>query len=113
MRGVQNGVGNDEARHWLATYDVGLNDFVHIFRLNASVPDGFGIDHHGGTQFTLVQASRFVGANILKASLSQLGFEKALQLALPGRIATTPRVPGLALIHANKNMFVEFGHNLV
>jgi hypothetical protein len=113
MRGVQDGVGDYQARYRLSADDVRLDDFVHIFGLNASVPDCFGVHHHCGAQLTLVQATGFVGPNIFYTALRQLGFEKPLQLTLPGRIATPTWVPFFALIHANKNMFVEFGHNLV
>jgi len=111
--GVQDGVGNDEPLDGPSVHDVRVDDFVHVFWFNASVPDRFRVDHHCWTQFALIEAAGFVGADIFQAALRQLGFEKALQFALAGGITAWARVAFSALIHAYKNVLVEFGHDLV
>ena len=113
MGGVQDGVGNDEALDRPAVHDVGFDDFVDVFGLDASVPDCFGVDDHRRAQFALIEATGFVGADILQSALRQLGLEEALQFALAGGIAASARVACFALIHADKNVLVEFGHDLV
>jgi hypothetical protein len=110
---VQDGVGNDQALNRLPADDVRLDDFVHVFRLNASIPDRFRVNDHSWPQFALIQATGFVGADIFNSELRQLGLEQALEFALTGGIATAARVALFPLIHADKNMFVEFGHGLV
>ena len=64
MSGVEYGVGNDEAGYWRAADDVGVDDFVYILGLDASVPDGFGVNHYRWPQFTLVEAAGFIGADV-------------------------------------------------
>ena len=78
MSGVEDGVGNDQTRYRCATDDVGVNNFVDVLGLDAAIPDGFGVDHDRGAQFTLVEASGFVGAHVFNTTLGQLGFEQPL-----------------------------------
>jgi hypothetical protein len=78
VSGVEDGVGNDEARYRCAADDVGVDDFVDVLGLDAAIPHGFGVHHYRGTQFTLVEASGFVGAHVFNTTLSKLGFEQAL-----------------------------------
>ena len=111
--GVQNFVGDHQPLHRLPAQDVRVDNFVNVFGLDASVPDRFRINHHSWAQFALIQATGFIGADVFDSALGQLGFEQALQFALAGGIATAARVACFALIHADKNMFGEFGHELV
>jgi hypothetical protein len=110
--GVEDGIGDDQARYRCAPDDVRVDDFVYVLGLDASIPHGFGVNHDRGTQFTLVEASGFVGAHVFNATLRQLGFEQALQFALAGGVATAARMACFALVHADKNVFVEFRHTL-
>jgi len=75
VSGVEDGVGNDQTRYRCAADDVGVDDFVYVLGLDASIPDCFGVDHDRGAQFTLVEASGFVGAHVFNATLCKLGFE--------------------------------------
>src|ERR1700692_924871 len=75
VSGVEYGVGNDQARYGRAANDVGVDDFVHVLGLDASIPDCFGVNHHRWSQFTLVEASGFIGAHVFNSTLRQLGFE--------------------------------------
>jgi hypothetical protein len=112
VSGVEDGVGNDQTRYRRAADDVGVDDFVDVLGLNASIPDCFGVNHDCWAQFTLVEAAGFVGAHIFNATLSQLSFEQALQFALAGGVAATARVACFALVHADENVLVEFRHSL-
>jgi hypothetical protein len=111
--GIQDGVGNDEALDRAAAYDVRFDNFVDVFRFDASVPDCLGVNHDRRAQLALIQATGFVGADIFQSALRQFGLEEALQFALACWIATAARVAFFPLIHANKNVLVEFGHDLV
>ena len=64
VSGVEDGVGNDQTGHRCAADDVGVDDFVHILGLDASIPDGFGVNHHRWSQFTLIEATGFIGAHV-------------------------------------------------
>ena len=64
VSGVEYGVGNDQARYGRAANDVGVDDFVHVLGLDASVPDCFGVNNYCWSQFTLVQAAGFIGAHV-------------------------------------------------
>jgi hypothetical protein len=110
MSGIQDGIGNQEARHRLTADDMRFNDFIHIFGMNASIPDGFRIDNDRGTEFALIEASRLIGTNVFDAARGQFSFEQALQLALTRGVAASARVARLTLIHTNENMSVEFWH---
>jgi hypothetical protein len=111
--GIQDGVGNDEALDRPASYDVRFDDFVHVFGLDASVPDCIRVNHDRRAQLALIQATGFVGADAFQSALRQLGLEEALQFALACWIATAARVAFFPLVEADENMFVEFGHDLV
>ena len=110
MGGVEDGVGDYEARDRCTADDVRVDDFVYIFGLDASIPDCFGVDHYGWSEFTLVEAAGFIGADVFYSALCQLGFEEALQFALPGGVAAAARMAWFALVHANEDVFVELRH---
>ena len=46
VSGVEDGVGNDQTRYRCAADDVGVDDFVDVLGLDASIPDCFGVDHY-------------------------------------------------------------------
>jgi hypothetical protein len=110
--GIEDGVGNNEAGYRGAADDVGFDDFVDVVGLDATVPDGFGVNDDRGAQLTLIEAAGFIGADVFYAALGQLGFEQALELALAGGVAATARMAWFALVHADENVLVEFRHGL-
>jgi hypothetical protein len=58
----------------------------------------------------LIEAAGFIGADVFYSALRQLGFEEALEFALAGGVAAAARMAWFALVHADENVFVEFGH---
>jgi hypothetical protein len=112
VRGIQDGIWNLETSYRLAVDDVRFDYFIHVFGADASVPNGFGINDYGWAEFALIEASGFIGADVLDTALGELGFEQALQFALAGGIAAAAQMAGLALIHAYENMFVELWHDI-
>src|SRR6266850_3366760 len=110
VRGVQNLIRNAQPLDRAVSDDVRLDDFVHVFRFHAPVPDAFRIHNNVGPKFALIEAAGFVSAHKFYAALRELRFEKALQLALPARIATRTRMARFSLIHANKKVFRKFRH---
>ena len=75
VSGVEDGVGNDQTGYGCAADDVRVDDFVYVLGLDASIPDGFRVDHHRWSEFTLVEASGFIGPRIFHSTLRQLAFE--------------------------------------
>ena len=65
LRVVQHGIRNDQAFDRLAAYNVRIDDFVDICGSHAAVPNGVGIHHDRGADFTLLQASGFICAHFL------------------------------------------------
>ena len=63
--GVDAGVGDAEALDWASIGKVLLDNFSCVFRLDAPVPDGFGIHHNRGAVLALVKAKRFVDAHTI------------------------------------------------
>jgi hypothetical protein len=110
---IQDGIRNDQPGYRLAANDMRFDNLIHVVRLDASVPDGFRVNDHRGTQLALIEAPGFVRAHGCQASLRQFSFEQALQFSLSSGIAAAARVTFLALIHADKNMLAEFRHALV
>jgi len=108
--GIEDGVGDYEARDWFAADDVCVDDFVYILGLDASIPDCFGVNHYSWSEFALVEAAGFIGADVFYSTLRQLGFEEALQFALRGGVATAAGMARFALIHADEDVFVELRH---
>ncbi len=111
MGGVQDGVGNYQASDRAATDNVGLNNFIHVLRSDAAVPNRFGIHNDSWAKLTLIKTTGFIGAHHLNAALREFGFEEALKFSLSGGIAAAAWMAGFALIQANKNMLLEFWHN--
>jgi hypothetical protein len=108
--GIQHFIGNAQAFDWTAIQNVRLYNFVDVSRTNAAVPDLIGINYNCRSEFALIEASGFVGANQFHTALRELRFEQALQFALPGGIAASARMAFFALIHADENVFCELRH---
>lgn len=73
--GVQDFVRNDQPPDRPSANDVRLDDFIHILRLNVPVPDCFRVNHDGGSEFALIEASGFIRAHHFDSALRQAGFE--------------------------------------
>lgn len=111
--GIEAFVGKDETLDGLAVDDVGFDDLVDIGGGDASVPDAIGIDDDGGSVLALIEASRHIGAHaFLETAQREFLLEEELELGLARGIAATARMSSLALIAANEEMLLEFGHEL-
>ena len=75
MRGVQDFVGDAQALDGPIVQNVRFDDFVHIGRLHPAVENAVGINGDGWTQFALIEAPRFIGANQRDAALGKLELE--------------------------------------
>ena len=101
-----------EALYRPAIHNVGINDLLDVAGRDPSIPDAFGINHHGGTVFALVQTTRHIGAHpFLESAQRKLLLEKKLQLRLARGIAATARMSRLSLIAADKQMPFELRHD--
>ena len=111
--GIQALFGQAQALDRSPAYDVRLNDLFDVRFANAAIPDGLGIDHHVRPVLTLVEASGLIRANAsLQAVGSQLLLEKLYEASFRQRIAASARMPCRSLVSANKDMFLEFRHQL-
>jgi hypothetical protein len=87
--GVEAGFGDTEAFDGAAGDEVLGDDFIGIFRLDAAIPDGIGVDDNGGAVFALVEAAGFVDADTtgkagLAGELREAGVEGALAVSGTG-----------------------------
>ena len=105
-------VRQHEAFYRPAIHDVGIDDLLDVSGRDPSIPDTFGINHHGGTVFALIETPRHIGAHpFLESAESEFLLEKKLQLGLARGIATTTRMSWLALIAADEQVPFKLGHN--
>jgi hypothetical protein len=111
--GIQALFGQAQALDRSPAYDVRLNDLFDVRFANVAIPDRIGIDHHVRPMLTLVEASGLIRANAsLQAVGSQLLLEELLEASFRQRIAASARMPCRSLVSANKDMFLEFRHQL-
>jgi hypothetical protein len=111
--GIQALFGQAQPLDRSPAYDVRLNDLCDVRFADPAIPDGVGIDHHVRPVLTLVEASGLVRANApLQAVGSQLLLEELLEASFSQRIAASTRMPCWSLVSANKDMFLEFWHQL-
>ncbi len=61
--GIQAVVRNYQSLHRLSADDMALDNFVHVFRGDAAIPDRFRINHYIRSVFALIEASGLIGAN--------------------------------------------------
>jgi len=72
---VEAGVGDAEPLNGVAGDEVFRDDIFGVFRLNAAVPDGIGVDDDCGAVLALVEAARFVDAD----AAGETGFARELR----------------------------------
>ena len=88
-----------------------IHDLIHIRRRYSSIPNRLGIDDDVRAMLALVQAARFVGANLsFQTTLRHRGLKQLVEFPGAIGIATPSWMSGIALIGADKDMPVEFCH---
>jgi hypothetical protein len=100
-----------QSLHWTAIHDVRRHNLFHIGRIYKAVPDRLRVDHHRRPVLALIQASRFIRAHLgAHTGFGQLLLEKSLEIAFPGRIARSPRMPLGPLVTTYKDVVQKLGH---
>lgn len=91
--------------------NVSLHQFRHIGFRADPIPGAFGIDHHAGSIFAMIQAAGLIGPNrTFDTQPFDLFFKEGMQTfgsafgTAPARVALGP------LIDADKNMMGEGRH---
>lgn len=108
---VQCRVREQQILQHAAADDRLLDDPRHVFELDAAVPDLLGIDDHGGSQFTLIETARLIGADQRsEVALLQFGLKAVAQRFAAIGIAAAAAMAGLAAIATDEDMAREFGH---
>ena len=69
-------IPQSEALNRRATDNVAVNDFVHVCRCDATIPDRVRIDHDIRPVLALIEAARVIGSySSLQSALGQLLLE--------------------------------------
>jgi hypothetical protein len=111
MLGVEAGSGEAQPFHGAAMDEVLGDNFVHIFKLNKAVPDGFGVDHYRGAVLALIEAAGLVGSNkMLETGIFNCIFECGFQLLAAERQAAWAGRRFVALIRTDKDVMFKFRH---
>jgi hypothetical protein len=81
--GVQAGVGDAKPLNGAASDEVLSDDFVGVLGSYSAIPDGIGVDDHGGAVLALVEAAGLVDADAageagFAGELREAGVERAL-----------------------------------
>jgi hypothetical protein len=111
--GVQAGVGDAEAFDWASGDEVLGDDFVGVFGINAAIPDGIGVDDHGGAVLALVKAAGLVDSDAageagFSGELREAGVERALAV---GGAGGARRVGGADVV-TDEDVAFEWWHGL-
>ena len=111
MLNVETGVGEAQALDGTVVEEVLGDDFLDVFDVDEAVPNGLGIDHDDGAVLALIEASGFVGADVmLEASVFDGVLEGRFELfAAVGKAAGTGGA-FVALVGANEDVVVKFRH---
>ncbi len=102
-------IGKAQPLDRLAADEMLLHNLGCVGGLNVAVPDGFGVDHNGGSVFALVKTAGFVDAHL---GAQSCGFGQLLDLRMEFAlsIAGARRARGIGGtdICADKNMAFEY-----
>src|SRR5262245_16112584 len=80
--------------------------------MHAAVKHTFGVDRDSWVEFALIEATGFLARTSLTPRCAHLALNKCCNSPWPGRITTTARVTGFALVRADENVPGEFGHRV-
>lgn len=91
--------------------NVSLHQFRHIGFRADPIPGAFGIDHHAGSIFAMIQAAGLIGPNrTFDTQPFDLFFKEGMQTFGPAFGTAPARVALGPLIDADKNMMGEGRH---
>jgi hypothetical protein len=112
--GVDAFVGKAQPLNRLATYKMLFHNGYGVFRAHVSVPDCFGINHHGWAMLALVEAAGFIDPHRVSqpCSFGQL-LKLRMQFALAVGRAGWTRSALRAHIMADKNVVLKWGQSLL
>jgi hypothetical protein len=111
--GIQAGIDDTETLDGAAGDEVFGDDLIGVFRFDAAVPDGIGVDDDGGAVLALVEAAGLVDADAAGEAgfadeLRKAGVERALAV---GGAGGTGRIGGADVV-ADEDVAFEKGHEL-
>jgi len=110
---IQARIRNDQPLYRLIAADVRVENLIHIARGNVTIPNGLRINDHSRAVLALVKAAGLVGPHPrLKPALRQPCLEKAVQRRRIAGIAASLGILRRALVGANEDVFLEFGHTV-
>ena len=65
MLRIETCAGKSKALHGSAMNQVLGDDFVDVFQVNETIPDGLGIDHNDRAMLALVKTAGLIGADLV------------------------------------------------
>src|SRR5258708_2966251 len=110
---IQTGIRNDQSLYRLIAADVRVENLIHIAGGHVPIPNGFRINDHSRAVLALVKTAGLVSPYPrLKPALRQPCLEKAVQRRRIAGIAAPFGILRRALVGANEDVFLEFGHTV-
>lgn len=110
MRGVDAGVGQDEAFDGTAFQEVLFDDLGNVLEFYEAIPGLLGIDDDGDAVLALVEATGIVDAD---PGAQSVLFDSVLERLADGSAAlgaaAATAMARLALVDADENMSFKFG----
>ena len=109
LLGIEAGIGEAEALDGAVVEEVLGDDLVDVFEVDEAVPDGLGIDDDDGAVLALVEATGFVGADVvLEAGFFDSVLEGWLELLAAAGKATGTGGGFVTLVGTDEDVVVEF-----
>ena len=111
VRIVEAAFGNQEIIENLSSQNRLGDDSRNILERDSTIPDALGIDYHGRSVLTLIEAARVIGPGKRPESgFPKFELERVLQRLSARRVATSPLVAGFPNVSADENVVREGRH---
>jgi hypothetical protein len=108
LLGVEAGVGEAQPRYGATVEEMFCDDLLNVVDVDEAVPDGLGIDHDDGAVLALIEASGFVGADVmLEASVFDGVLEGRFELFAAVGEAAGAGGRFVALVGADEDVVVK------
>jgi hypothetical protein len=109
--GIQAAVGKYQALHGISADNVGVDNFINVREGNATIPNGFRVNHQIRAVLALIQTACLVRPDFpLQPLFCELLLEQFLQLGARFGIAAAARMSFGALISADEDVFLKGRH---